>query len=162
MGIRPKLDGKNRECHDSANSGGLMISRYPIHWMVSLPIILGLVFLQLRGWSRFNEETGLNLSKKLGRSPSLEEIAAHGHELNAHRLRRIRTLRERATSDPRAARQLRKLLKTEIRVREQILEEVQSVDQPTSGFLDAAKSSTRQEILELKGIQREINRLVGE
>jgi hypothetical protein len=125
--------------------------------LAAIVIVAGL-YWKLRGWARFNEETGLNLVRQLRRDSSPEEIAAVGDQVRAARMKRIQSLRERAASDPRAARQLARLLENELSAWEGVLRQLQSSDRP---FSEAAKKAAQQEALQLRGMQQEIRHLPG-
>lgn len=136
-----------------------MISGETALRLLSVPMILGIVYSSLRSWKKLNHDTGMDIVKKLKRGASLIEILENADEQVALRRERIRSLRDRARTDPRAARDLRRLLDIEIRAREQVLEETQTPDDSVSGLVEDAKSALSREILELKGIQQELSHL---
>jgi hypothetical protein len=136
-----------------------MIAGLPATRLVYIPLILALLYSRDRYWEKFNREHGIDIMKKLQGGASMMEVSQVGMELEAFDKELIRSLRERARMDSKAARELRSLLKTRIGILERELRKVQNADESGSDPEDFIKSALMGDLLKLRGIQQEINQL---
>jgi hypothetical protein len=88
-----------------------MMMGLPAVRLLFIPIIVGGIYWSNRDWEKFGREHGFHITKKLKRGASVFEIAQVGMELEAFHRERIRSLRDRARTDPKAARDLSRMLR---------------------------------------------------